>query len=411
MATSTEDFQQIASSAESDRSLEGFRNILYVLHHDFTANSAAQVHALANHLIQLGHCCAVAVPQNKATVSSLGSPRFVPLDFSELEEIPGCFRNGRPPDIVHAWTPRESVRVFAEAVRARYPSCHLFVHLEDNEWHILERFTGRSLRSLKQLSTEELDRVVPPHCSHPERAVFFMGQATGITVIIDRLRELAPESVPTIELWPSAPEDLFFPRPRRPEDRRHLGIPRSNTVLVYTGNIHAANAQEMRSLYLAVAILNREGHPTTLVRAGRDFCRFLGPDESWARAHSVELGQVHHRDIPALLALADVLVQPGRPDPFNDYRFPSKIPEFLSVGRPVILPRANVGLHMRHGEDAWLLDDANGLAVADAVRRIMEDPPLYDRLAEGGMRFFRERLSWAKSAQKLSSFYGHQLSS
>ena len=302
------------------------------------------------------------------------------------------------------------MRVFAEAVRERYPSCRLFVHLEDNEWHILERFTGRSLRSLKELSTEELDRVVPPNCSHPERAVFFMSQATGITVIIDRLRELAPEGVPAIEIWPSAPEDLFFPRPRRPEDRRHFGIPRSNTVLVYTGNIHVANAHEMRSLYLAVAILNREGHPATLVRAGRDFCRFLGPDESWARAHSVELGQVDHHDIPAVLALADVLVQPGRPDPFNDYRFPSKIPEFLSVGRPVILPRANVGLHMRHREDAWLLDDANGLAIADAVRCIMADPPLYARLAEGAIRFFGERLSWAKSAQKLSSFYGSQLS-
>jgi hypothetical protein len=58
-----------------------------------------------------------------------------------------------------------------------------------------------------------------------------------------------------------------------------------------------------------------------------------------------------------LLALADLLVQPGKPDAFNDYRFPSKLPEFLSVGRPVILPDTNIAKHMVHRRHGFVVPD------------------------------------------------------
>ena len=380
-------------------------NILFVLYHDFRANSAGQIYPLANELVRLGHNCAVAVPRNKETISVLGTPLFRCLDFSQLEDLPTCFPDRRGPDVIHSWTPRENVRIFTEAALSRYPSMNLFVHLEDNEWHLLEQSTAQSIKSLSALSPEELDYVVPPDRSHPIRGVSFMKQATGITVIIDKLRELVPEGLPTLELWPSADESLFSQSSSDSVSRQTLGIPPGNTILVYPGNVHAANAREVRSLYLAVALLNREGHPTTLVRAGLDFVSFLGPDEGWARSNAIELGYIAKREIPSFLALADVFVQPGRPDHFNDYRFPSKLPDFLAMGRPVILPRSNIGLHMRHEEDAWVLDNANGPAIAEAVRAIMTDSALYARLADGALRFFRARLSWPLSARNLSSFY------
>ena len=44
-------------------------------------------------------------------------------------------------------------------------------------------------------------------------------------------------------------------------------------------------------------------------------------------------GFVPKARLPRLLALADVLVQPGRAGAFNDYRLPSKLPEFLAAKR------------------------------------------------------------------------------
>jgi glycosyltransferase involved in cell wall biosynthesis len=379
-------------------------NILFVLYHDFTANSASHTASFANELQRLGHDCCIAVPANKSTISCLGPTTFQAIEFSELPRLSKCFRNERGPDIVHAWTPREIVRTFSAAVLENFPG-RLFVHLEDNEWHILSCALNRPVKELFALTRRELDRLVGPGLSHPRKAIDFMSQADGITVIIDRLAELSPPGVPTIELWPSADPSLFFADPISASRRAARGIAKNSFVIAYTGNVHAANAYEMRSLYLAVAILNREGFPTTLVRAGRDFYPFLGPNDDWARPHAIELGLVPHVEVRSVLALADVLVQPGKSDQFNDYRFPSKVPEFLSVGRPVVLPNANIAKHMTHRKHGYVLDDPSAVAIADAIREIMSDPDLYATLSAGSLEFFQERLSWRASAQKLNHFY------
>ena len=272
-------------------------NILFVLYHDFTANSASHVRALANELVKAGHDCSVAVPDNKASIDTQGAVLFQAVEFQEAL-LNGCgFRNEAGPDLVHAWTPREIVRVFCEQLLEKY-QCPLFIHMEDNEWHILSCALGQPFKRLALQTMEELDRIVTRGLSHPHRALQFLNEASGVSIIIDRLAELVPRHKPILELWPSADESLFRPRPKLNSQRCALDIPINSTVIVYTGNVHSANAHEMRSLYLAVALLNRRGHPATLVRAGRDFYPFLGADERWGRQHSIELGMVPHREVP-----------------------------------------------------------------------------------------------------------------
>ena len=361
-------------------------NVLFVLYHDFTSNSAVHVFHWANELCARGVACIVAVPDNPDTLRALGPAEFGVLKFDDLPDG-AIFPDGRGPDIVHAWTPREIVRRFCARLGELF-KFRLFIHLEDHEWHLLECMLNRPWKKLAATPLEELDRVVPPSLAHPVYGRVFLESAAGITVIVDRLRELAPAGVPTMELWPSADPAIFFHRPRNSKIRSRNGISPDSTLFVYTGNVHAANAREVRSLYLAVAILNREGHPASLIRTGRDFYPFLGQDEAWARAHSIELGYVPRKEIPDLLAAADLLVQPGKPDKFNDYRFPSKLPEYLAMGRPVILPKTNIGLHMKHGGDAFVLEKVDALAIVEATLRITSDRNLYDCLSQGARRFF-----------------------
>lgn len=379
-------------------------NILFVLYRDFTANNAGQVRCLANELTQLGDDCCVAVPKNKISVRGTGRVRFQPVDYSDVLRPDFRFPDGRGPDIIHAWTPREIVRQFCERVRRIHP-CRLFVQMEDNEWHLLSCALQQPFEKLALLDTDELDKKVPEFLSHPHRAVQFLEEADGVTIVIDRLRELLPKVKSVLELWPSADRELFRPQSTRELQRRALGIPKNSAVLVYTGDVHAANAHDVRSLYLAVAVLNREGFPATLVRAGVDYHPFLGPDERWGRRYSIELGPVSHIQVPELLALADVLVQPGKADAFNDYRVPNKLPEFLSVGRPVILPNANIGRRMQHRIDGFVISDMNAVAIAEAVREIMSDETLYRTLSSGALAFFRKWLTAAKSGRLLRDFY------
>ncbi|MEY2576054.1 MAG: hypothetical protein QOF80_1541 [Verrucomicrobiota bacterium] len=376
-------------------------NILFVLYHDFSANSAVHVHNFANQLAALGHSTAVAIPEDTDRGAGLGEQNYSVQRFDQVDgEWSRVFANGQPPAVLHAWTPRENVRLFCEKV-AGICTFSLFVHLEDNEELILEVNLGASFEKLASSRTAE----IPGNLSHPRHYRSFIASAAGVTMIMDRLERFVPPELPKLILWPGADEQLFFPRPRDPQLREQLGIANGTVVLCYTGNVHSANSRDVRSLYLAAAILDREGTSARLIRTGRDFCSFLGPDEEWAHKVSIELGHVAYQEIPALLSLADVLVQPGADNTFNEFRLPGKLPEFFAMGRPVLLPRTNLGRFVRHGEEAWVLDKVDALGVVDAVLRLREDTALRERLAAGAVAFASEHFDWRRNAHALAAFY------
>jgi glycosyltransferase involved in cell wall biosynthesis len=376
-------------------------NILFVLYHDFTANSAVHVHNFANRLVDSGHSVAVAIPERDDSGSALGDQHYRVLSFTETDgNWTRLFSNGLAPDVLHAWTPRENVRLFCEKVRGLC-SPLLFIHLEDNEELILEVNLGRAFKELASAEGIKL----PGNLAHPRNYRRFIAEADGVTMIMDRLEKFVPNGVRRIILWPGADRELFFPRERDEAFLAGLGVPPGNIVLCYTGNVHSANAREVRSLYLAAAILSREGIPTTLVRAGKDYCPFLGPDEKWARNVSVDLGYVRHLDIPPLLGLADFLIQPGTDDTFNEYRLPAKLPEFFAMGRPLILPLTNVGRFVRHGQDAWVLPKVDALGIVDTLKTLRADEKLMARLSAGALAFCDEHFDWRKNATALEDFY------
>ena len=375
-------------------------NILFALYHDFSANSAVHVHNFANRLAGLGHSTAVAIPEDKDTGSALGSQDYSVLRFDRVDgDWSLLFPDGRPPNIVHAWTPRENVRLFCEKL-AGFCDFSLFIHLEDNEELILEVNLGMPFEKLLRSRIE-----TPPNLSHPRNYRAFIASATGVTMIMDRLERFVPPDIPKLILWPGADEKLFYPRPRDPALLEQLGIADGTAVLCYTGNVHSANARDVRSLYLAAAILDREGTPTRLVRTGRDYCPFLGPDEEWGRWISIELGSIPYREIPAILALADVLVQPGADNAFNEFRLPGKLPEFFAMGRPVIVPRSNVGRFVRHGEEAWVLDKVDALGIVDGVLELRRNKDLSEWLGRGAAAFGRKHFNWENNARDLIAFY------
>src|SRR6185437_5346285 len=162
---------------------------------------------------------------------------------------------------------------------------------------------------------------------------------------------------------------------------------------------------EVRSLLLAIAIVNRRGLPVKLVKTGWNYYPLPELSNTEVAQHVIDRGFVPRRDIARLLAAADVLIQPGQPGPFNDYRFPSKLPEFLASGRAVILPRSNIGLVLRDGEEALVLRDGHSADIANALQSLAADPALRAKLGRNGRAFALDRLNWAKNASALPLFY------
>ena len=89
------------------------------------------------------------------------------------------------------------------------------------------------------------------------------------------------------------------------------------------------------------------------------------------------------------MALADFFVQPGVPDAFNDYRFPSKLPEFFAIGPSGTPPlRANLGLTLRHGIDAYVLDRADAERDRGRNSRLKKRSRFGRTAGEGSDRIF-----------------------
>ena len=379
-------------------------NVLLVLYGDFTSNSAFHVTALANELAALGYDCVVAVAEHPETIGAQPDARFLATEYAELANLPALYRDAQGPRLVHAWTTRECMRAYCTEIQTKFDS-DLIIHLEDNEQVLLANHLGCTPTEIAAMSEAELDQKVPPELSHPVRSLQFLKQSRGVTTIVDPLAEFVPVGIPTRTLWPAA-TSAFTPRSRNNDLREKLGIPDSAKVIFYHGNVHGANFDEMRELYRAVQELNESGHPTWLIRAGRDSPEFSQKVAPLVSPFLIELGFVKRaKDLPELMSMADYFVQPGLPGPFNDYRFPSKLPEFFAIGRPVILPRTNLALELTHGTEAFILERADCDSITQAVIQLNRDPTRCKRLAEGALTFSAKRFSWARSAAELEQFY------
>jgi glycosyltransferase involved in cell wall biosynthesis len=106
------------------------------------------------------------------------------------------------------------------------------------------------------------------------------------------------------------------------------------------------------------------------------------------------------------LAAADVLVQPGIPGGFNDQRVPSKLLEYFAMGRPVVLPKTNLGLRVNHGWEGYVLLRCDAEGIAAAVQEIKADGGLAGRLSDGAVDFYLSQVEQGSMGVRLNDFYG-----
>lgn len=380
-------------------------NFLFVNYGDFTSNSLNHIGAFANRLTLMGHACVVAVPENPETISVIPQPLFTPTTFAGALSTEPLFPDRRPADVVHAWTPRENVREFTLSYCKAHPDAAVIVHLEDNEIFLIESYARESIETLRQWSDEELNRRLSPRLSHPIRFKNFLRVAHGATYITDRLRELIPAEKPMIRLLPGIDRWLYQPLIPDPKLREDLGVKPHEKLLVFTGSTTFANLADVRSLLLAVRLINEHGTPCKLVRTGINPPKLAAELAAIGGENVIDLGFIAKEKLAPLLTAADVLVQPGTADAFNDYRLPSKIPEFLCIGRPVVIPRANLAREMEDGVHALLLDTGTPEEIAEKCLRVFNDGALAQRLSDGALDFARRHFDLKANTAQLLAFY------
>ncbi len=362
-------------------------NVLIASYSCIDNNSGYQIVELAKGLRDHGVGVSIAVPK----LLNAGSPNHsdgIPiLHFADVlsgrAEIPKV-------DILHAWTPRENVRRFVTSYLLHH-SAWLVVHLEDNEDIIRDRF----LDDLEQST-------IPSGLSCPLASRWLLEVADGVTVIAPALLEFVPPGKPATSLLPIIDFSFFSEPSQLVKTSLHAN---GQFTVGYFGNVSAVNFEDFQMLCEAIRLLNREGHLTVLLKTGTICPTLRSEFQAGEDLPLRDLGFVARDQIPSLLAEADVCVQPGNTDDFNSYRLPSKIPEILAVGTPLITGICNLGQTLKDRKAAVVIDHMTPRNLADAILQIRSDAAAAQEVSNRGVTLARNLFSSEAISNDLLQFY------
>lgn len=92
------------------------------------------------------------------------------------------------------------------------------------------------------------------------------------------------------------------------------------------------------------------------------------------------VGQVRPEEIPSWLSKCDVGVLPIRRDVFLDFAFPNKLPEFIIMGKAVLMSRLKAIQYYFSAESLAYFEPGNPEALGEEMVRLFRDPDLRTRL-------------------------------
>jgi glycosyltransferase involved in cell wall biosynthesis len=175
-------------------------------------------------------------------------------------------------------------------------------------------------------------------------------------------------------------------------------------VVAYSGHLYPWKGVDLMIDALArlpgVRGLVVGGHP-----AEPDAARLRARAEHLGLTARIEFaGMVAPHEVPARLEAADVLVLPNPETPVSArYTSPLKLFEYLALGRPIVasdLPAFREVLTDR--DDALLFQPGSADALAGAVRELLGQPALAERVAARA-RLRADDYSWDRRAERLEA--------
>lgn len=205
-------------------------------------------------------------------------------------------------------------------------------------------------------------------------------------------------------LWPG----IEAPRPAGAERlaalRESLDLPEGATVLGIVGRLIEWKGQGR--LVEALAQLRARGHDVVLLVVGGESHGVRAGSEAELRALADRLGvadQVrfcgHVAEPLGHVELMDILVSASDGEPFGIVLL-----EAMALGVPVVAVAKSGPLEiLADGESGVLVPASTPGDLADGIERLLDDPGLRERIAEGGRRRYEETFTADRMARELGA--------
>ncbi|MEL6770084.1 MAG: glycosyltransferase family 4 protein [Bacteroidota bacterium] len=230
-----------------------------------------------------------------------------------------------------------------------------------------------------------------------ERRAF--AEAKRVIAVAERVRdELVDIGVPTEKITVvnnGVDVEEFRPTPMSAEDRRALGLPGTQPVALFVGDIRTPRKNLDGTLRALARLASTDASELRLAVAGRvegspypQLAKDLGVSDQ-------VLFLDFRRDLPALMRAADFVVFPSRYDPFG-----LVVTEAMASAKPIVTASTAGAAALVTPDAGIVLDNPDDVAgLADAMRRLTVDAALRAQMGQAG-RAIAERHTWAHMAKQ-----------
>lgn len=206
------------------------------------------------------------------------------------------------------------------------------------------------------------------------------------TYLEQELRGIAGNT-PTVILPPLVDVNLFKNATESATMFRSKWELNNTTVISYLGTYW--NVDGVASLLKAVALLSTMGDDFKLMISGMGISA-LDCDDVPALISRLDLQQIVIEtgwltlgDVIGAMSAADILVIPKLSHIANRAGVPTKLAEYLAIGRPVVVSEiGDIPLYLRHGHDAFLCAPGDVEALAEALHLLIHNRELRIVLSE-----------------------------
>lgn len=412
--------------------------IALVSYMGFDGPGVMHAHHFGNCLAELGHDVLFLLNGRARTADLMAeAPRY------RLEEV--AFRDGFfvprlrqlvegfSPEIVHLWTPRHlPVRAGLEAWESS--RARLVIHYEDDEEFILDHFggnrrfassdielyhffsnqspdAGQLLSLAEDVDLEFLGLTIRDpgrwNWIHPMISPLAEKLADGFTSISapyeKKLRERG--SRPVHLLYPGVDMARFRPRAKPVDLMESLELD-GRTVLLYSGAIAAIH--DFSAILEGLTRVVEKYPELVVLQIGKNHiseqtARLVSEGRIEGNVRFVD--QVPHHRMHDYLALADVFIGHVRADQFNEHRLPSKIPEYMAMGRPMLIVDHGFGRLLDEGTEVVKVRNDEPGEIAAGLHRLVERRAAWSQMGAQVRRKAASLFDWQRNSAGLVRFY------
>jgi glycosyltransferase involved in cell wall biosynthesis len=186
-----------------------------------------------------------------------------------------------------------------------------------------------------------------------------------------------------------------FLNTRRPERENRASV---NTV-IFSGNL--ANYQGIELLLHAFRlVVETRPDARLLIVSGSSFSNYRNLVSELGIGNNIDVHDADFSELPALLASADVAVNP-RTDCDG---IPQKLLNYMAAGLPIV-SFAGSAVSLDHGETGWVVENGDIPGFARGIIHLLTDAALAGRLGRNARAAGRLEYSWDRSAEKAISVY------